>query len=189
MFPLHRAWQTAGERSDSTGAPSAIVNPSDSVPRVPALAMLGAFGRSVQRYWRQIREQWRNVQYTHELARREAELVRKAARRNRRRALVLLISLLNTAQRLEFRRYGYFHVTGGSSGERYRIRIDTVANIDVLHVNGAPKHRLCAGPVDVPVYAMMAGQLLYLQDPASEHRFLRHAKVHPVYPALAGIMQ
>lgn len=77
----------------------------------------------------------------------------------------------------------------GSSGDRYRIRMDTAANINVLNMDGNPKYRLCAGPVDVPVYAMMAGQLLYLQDPASERQFLRHAKIHPVYPALFGILQ
>lgn len=188
MFVLLRAWQAAGERSTPT-VPSAIRSPVDAARRGSALKALGAVARIPSRYWRQVRKQWENLQYAHELARSEADRVRKAARRSRRRALVLLIRQLNTEQHREFRRYGYFHVTGGSSGDRYRIRIDTAANIDVLHEDGNPKYRLCAGPVDVPVYAMMAGQLLYLQDPASERLFLRHAKIHPAYPGLSGILQ
>ncbi|WP_420473745.1 hypothetical protein [Noviherbaspirillum sp. ST9] len=122
----------------------------------------------------------------------EAERQRKAAKRSERRALVFLARQLNEVQRSEFRTFRYFHVTGGKSGDRYLIRPDKAANIDVLLADGRTKHRLCASPVGVPLYAMMAAQLLYLQDPESEQRFLRRAKVHPdptVFPGLPGIIQ
>lgn len=180
MFVLSRTWQVVSRRFTGTDAGSAIGRP------IITLGSLGAGVRRLYRYCRQVKEQWENLPCVHELARREAERVMKAARRSKRRALVLLLGQLNPEQRQEFRMYGYFHVTGGSSGDRYRIRVDTTANIDVLHADGNPKYRLCAGPADVPVYAMMAGQLLYLQDPASERRFLQRANIHPLYPVLSG---
>lgn len=90
-----------------------------------------------------------------------------------------MLSLLNQEQLHEFQTYGYFHVTGGSSGHTYRIRVDTAVNIDVLGENGAVRYHLCARPVgDIPMYDVMAGQLLYLQDAASETRFLDQAIRH-----------
>lgn len=100
-------------------------------------------------------------------------------RRAKRRSLSLLMRLLSPAQRQEFRQFGHFHVTGGASGNRYRIRPGTFANIDVLYPSGRVKHRLCAHPAgDVPVYDVMAAQMLHLQEPVCEQRFLRQANVH-----------
>lgn len=100
-------------------------------------------------------------------------------RRAKRRSLSLLMRLLSPQQRQEFRQFGHFHVAGGASGNRYRIRPGTFANIDVLYASGRVKHRLCAHPAgDVPVYDVMAAQMLHLQDPLSEPRFLRQANVH-----------
>lgn len=100
-------------------------------------------------------------------------------RRAKRRSLSLLMRLLSPQQRQEFRQFGHFHVNGGASGNRYRIRPGTFANIDVLYPSGRVKHRLCAHPAgDVPVYDVMAAQMLHLQDPQSEPRFLRQANVH-----------
>jgi len=99
--------------------------------------------------------------------------------RAEQRSFSLLLSLLNQEQRHEFQVYGYFHVTGGSSGDIYRIRVDTAVNIDVLGQNGSVKYHLCAHPMgNIPMYDVMAGQLLYLQDAASERRFLEHAIRH-----------
>ncbi|MGE5650395.1 MAG: hypothetical protein ACM34A_09370, partial [Bacillota bacterium] len=57
------------------------------------------------------------------------------------------------------------------------------ANIDVLTPEGRVRHRLCAHPAgDVPVFDVMAAQMLHLQDPGSEQRFLRRANVHPPLP-------
>ncbi|WP_019140183.1 hypothetical protein [Noviherbaspirillum massiliense] len=101
-------------------------------------------------------------------------------RQARRRALGLLVRLMSQEQREEFRRSGQFHVIGGSSGTHYRIRVAMFANIDVLHPDGRVKHRLCAHPAgDVPVYDVMAAQMLHLQDPTTEHRFLQQANIHP----------
>jgi hypothetical protein len=67
-------------------------------------------------------------------------------------------------------------VIGGRTGDRYRIRVGTIANIDVLRDDGIVKHRLCARLVDdVPAYDVMAAQLLHLQDATTELRFLRQA--------------
>lgn len=110
---------------------------------------------------------------------REQEQIRRD-RRAKRRALTLLLKLLSPQQRQEFREFRHFHVTGGRSGNRYRVRAATFANIDVLYANGRVKHRLCAHPTgDVPVYDVMAAQMLHLQDPVTEQRFLQRANVHP----------
>jgi hypothetical protein len=68
-------------------------------------------------------------------------------------------------------------VVGGSSGDLYRIRSGTIANIDVLRNESKVKWRLCVHPKGVPMYDVMAAQLLHLQDPLTEKRFLRHANV------------
>lgn len=105
------------------------------------------------------------------------EALRKA-RRAKRRALVLFLKLLNSEQRQEFRKYRHIYVTGARTGDRYRIRIDTVANIDVMHPDGTVKYRLCVRPVgNVPVFDVMAAQLLHLQDQDAEPRFLCQANI------------
>jgi hypothetical protein len=99
--------------------------------------------------------------------------------RAEQKALSLLLNLLNQEQRHEFQTYGYFHVTGAISGDRYRIRDDSAVNIDVVGENGTVRYRLCARPAGaIPVYDVMAAQLLYLQDSAAEKRFLNQAKRH-----------
>jgi hypothetical protein len=101
--------------------------------------------------------------------------------RAKRRSLGLMMSLLSPEQRLEFETCRYFHVIGGSTGTLYRIRVAAFANIDIPGPHGRTMYRLCAHPAgDVPVYDVMAAQLLHLQDPAAEKAFLRHAHVHPV---------
>lgn len=187
MFALSRAWQAVSRFFTSSPDAGAAVGRSDGVQgHSAALAALCAGTRNLYRRCLRVKGQWEQIRRANELAKREAERVRKEARRSERRALVLLVRQLNHEQRQEFRMYRHFHVTGGSSGNRYRIRPDATANIDVLLPGGKVKHRLCAGPVGVPVYALMAGQLLYLQDPASEPRFLQRANIHPTYPALSG---
>lgn len=112
----------------------------------------------------------------HDSERMAQEALRKE-RRARRRSLVLLLKLMNHDQRQEFRKCRYFHVTGAASGERYRIRTDLIANIDVLRDDGGVKYRLCVGPTGVPVYDVMAAQLLHLQDASTEQRFLQQANI------------
>jgi hypothetical protein len=108
------------------------------------------------------------------------------------RARMLLLSLLNDAQRREFQLNGYFHVTGGSSGDRYRIRFDSTVNIDVLNADDSVRFHLCARPAgNIPMYDVMAGQLLYLQDAGTEIRFLEQANRHVtlLFPPLAGLLE
>lgn len=116
-------------------------------------------------------------------ARRHNELVMMEEARKvhqaKRRALGLLLGLLNQEQRQEFQSCRYFHVIGGRTGTRYRIRVASFANIDVLDPSGSPMYRLCAHPAgDIPVYDVMAAQMLHLQDATTEERFLRQANVH-----------
>jgi hypothetical protein len=97
--------------------------------------------------------------------------------RARRKSLALLLGLMSAEQRQQFRQSGSFYVVGGSSGDLYRIRSGTIANIDVLRNESKVKWRLCVHPKGVPMYDVMAAQLLHLQDPLTEKRFLRHANV------------
>lgn len=133
------------------------------------------------RWWRWIRA----VQDAREQRGREA----KQRVRAEQRARALLLSLLNTEQRAEFEASSYFHVTGGSSGQRYRIRADSAVNIDVFAQDGSVRFHLCARPAgNIPMYDVMAGQLLYLQDGATEAFFLERANRHVTitFPAMAG---
>lgn len=121
------------------------------------------------------REWLRAAQHAREQRGREA--LQKACAE--RKALSLLLNLMSQEQRHDFHTCGYFHVTGGSSGDRYRIRVDSAVNIDVLGDDGAIKYHLCARPSgNIPMYDVMAGQLLYLQDGDAETRFLQRANRH-----------
>lgn len=145
--------------------------------------MIGAYAaRGLwARWWRWLRA----VQQAREQRGREAMQRVRAAQRAR----ALLLALLDDDQRDEFRASGYFHVTGGSSGDRYRIRFDSSVNIDVLDPNGTVRFHLCARPAgDLPMYDVMAGQLLYLQDGRSEVHFLEQAKRHVTiaFPIMGG---
>lgn len=136
------------------------------------------------RWWRWMRA----VQYAREQRGREA--MRRA--RVAQRARSLLLSLLNEEQRGEFQSSGCFHVTGGSSGDRYRIRADSSVNIDVFGADGAVRFHLCGRPTgNVPMYDVMAGQLLYLQDSSTEARFLEQANRHVtiLFPAMVGLLE
>ncbi len=127
------------------------------------------------RWWRWVRA----VQDAR--AHRSREAIQRA--RAEERARTLLLTLLSEEQRGDFQSKGYFHVTGGSSGDRYRIRFDSTVNIDVLGADGSVRYRLCARPVgDIPMYDVMAGQILHLQDGGAELRFLEQAKRHDAIP-------
>jgi hypothetical protein len=87
---------------------------------------------------------------------------------------------MSAEQRQTFRTLGYFFVTGAHSGDRYCIRADMNANIDVLEHAGGADYRLCVLPAgEIPIYDVMAAQLLYLQDPRAEVLLLREAKLYP----------
>lgn len=135
------------------------------MPRLPAALAL----------WTHCREWLQAVQLARERRSRQALQQAQAEQR----ALSLLRTLLSREQHDEFDRYGYFHVTGGRSGVRYRIRRNCGVNVDVLGNDGNVHYHLCARPAgDIPMSDVMAGQLLFLQDPDAEPQFLEHAKKH-----------
>jgi hypothetical protein len=103
----------------------------------------------------------------------------KLRARAEQRARSLLLNLLNDEQRYEFEAHGFFYVTGGGSRDRYRIRLDSAVNVDLLGEDGKVRYHLCARPTgDIPMYDVMAGQLLFLQDRTTETHFLAQAKKH-----------
>jgi len=93
-------------------------------------------------------------------------------RRASERSLNLLLRCLTPAQRAEFARSNAFKVRG-KSGQQYRITYATTGNIEVLAQRGIVDRRLCAGPVGVPIPAVMLAQKLMLETQESE--FLRIA--------------
>jgi hypothetical protein len=98
----------------------------------------------------------------------------------KREALAVLLRLLSREQRRTLRQQHCFYVRGGCSGSLYRIRNAENANIDLLGARGVVQYRLCILPEgDIPLYSIMATQLLHLQDPGAEHEFLREADVYP----------
>lgn len=131
-------------------------------------------------FYRWAREQVLDARrHNEELMRDERRNVRRA----QRRSLTLLMRLQTPEQREEFRMTRQFHVIGGKTGTRYRIRAATLVNIDVLDNDGTVMHRLCAHPTgDVPLYDVLAAQMLHLQDPSTELRFLQQAYVHSALP-------
>jgi hypothetical protein len=134
---------------------------------------------------------WRWVCAVQDARERRGRAALQRARADQR-ARALLLSLLNEEQRGEFQCRGYFHVTGGSSGDRYRIRADSAVNIDVIGADGVVRFHLCARPGgDIPMYDVMAGQLLYLQDGSTETRFLGQANRHVtlLFPPMAVLLE
>jgi hypothetical protein len=181
MPTLNEAWRAICQFFARTDTPVTVVpetGRADNIHRCnDAQEIARAGGSGLHGFYERVKEQVLETQRNSELVMQEE--MRKD-RRAKRKALSLLMRQLNPEQRQEFRKFRYFHVIGGSSGNRYRIRVATFANIDALCANGRVKHRLCAHPAgDVPVYDVMAAQLLHLQDPAAEQRFLQRANAHP----------
>ncbi len=185
MRGLNRAWRLIRRFIARTDAVVAAAGRGHRGPagiqwRNNALQVVRSGGRRL--YWLC----GRAMDWMQEAQRNSERVAREAIRNERRakrRALILLLKQLNPEQRREFRKHRYFHVIGGSSGDRYRIRVDLIANIDVLHYDGIARYRLCVRPTgDIPVYDVMAGQLLHLQDPGAEQRFLQQANIHSTLP-------
>lgn len=178
---LSGAWRTLRRFLSDSGTPVAAAESIGTgemmQPQNEESQAVAMNNRRLHGFYERMMEQVLEAQRNNELVRQEE--IRKD-RRAKRRSLTLLMKLLNPEQREEFRTCRHFHVVGGSSGIRYRIRVAPFANIDVLRADGKVRHRLCAFPAgDVPVYDVMAAQMLHLQDPATEQRFLLRANVHP----------
>lgn len=148
--------------------------------------MTGA--QAARAMWRRL---WRWVRAVQDAREQRGRAALQRARANQR-SLSLLLTLLNEEQRAEFQARGCFHVIGGSSGDRYRIRADSSVNIDAYGADGVVRFHLCARPAgDIPMYDVMAGQLLYLQDGSTEARFLEQANRHVtlLFPPMAVLLE
>ena len=96
--------------------------------------------------------------------------------RAQERSLELLLQHLSPAQRTEFKRSKAFRVCG-QSGQQYRITYGNAGNVEALTPAGAVSRRLCAGPLELPIPAVMLAQKLMLETQESE--FLRIAALGP----------
>ena len=134
---------------------------------------------------------WRWVRAVQDAREQRGRAAMQRARADQR-ARALLLTLLNEEQRGEFEARGYFHVSGGGSGDRYRIRADSAVNVDVFGADGLVRFHLCARPTgDIPMCDVMASQLLYLQDRSTEARFLEQANRHVtlLFPPMAVLLE
>jgi len=182
MRALNEAWRSVCRFMGRTNTPdprttssTGVVDLFNDVPQA-----VRSCSRQLHLFYERFREEMQGAQRYREMTWQDA--VREDRRANRR-ALILLTKLLNPEQRQEFRKSGHFQVIGGSTGDRYRIRAGMIANIDVLRDDGTVKYRLCVLPTGgVPVYDVMAAQLLHLQDPDSEPRMLQQANVYLARP-------
>jgi hypothetical protein len=80
------------------------------------------------------------------------------------RGIRLLMENLSAAQRKQYEKYGYFDVTGGKTGKRYRIRHGRQMNIEQLDRNG---RRVC-GWCFFPQGSLVAGDIMLAQKAALE---------------------
>ena len=79
-------------------------------------------------------------------------------------ALQLLRENLSTDQCQQYDKHGYFDVTGGTSGKRYRIRHGRQMNVDELDNTGRPVRWLCF----LPEGRLPTGDILLAQKIALE---------------------
>ena len=180
MAGLVEEWRSlcrflGGRSGSENGAANAGSNDVNAAPPANLLTLMRDLGGTLRSWFRPARPRVRAAEASSVPLWLEA--TREEPRANRR-ALGLLLKLLNSEQREEFRKCGHFHVIGGKSHAHYRIRPDRVANIDVLGDDGTVLYRLCVAPAGaVPVYDVMAAQMLHLQDATAEERFLQMANV------------
>lgn len=82
----------------------------------------------------------------------------------RKRAKRLLLEHLSREQALQFWRYGYFDVIGGTTHTRYRIHQRIAVNVEAMH-NGRVVKCLCFAPTG----GLPWGDVLLAQKLALEH--------------------
>ena len=78
-------------------------------------------------------------------------------------ALQLLNEILSPDQRAQYTAYGYFEVTGGQTGKRYRIKAGSQMNVEELDASGRRVRGLCFLPRGVPIGDIMVAQKLALE--------------------------
>lgn len=97
-----------------------------------------------------------------------------------RKALSLLLRVLNPRQRQSLRETGSFTLLGGASGLRYRLRTSGQANVEQLDAAGAVAYRLRIAPAcELAFPGWLTMQALHLQDQEMEYPFLVAAQVFP----------
>jgi hypothetical protein len=81
------------------------------------------------------------------------------------KGLALLKQWLSPAQLAQYEKYGYFEVTGGDSGKRYRIRRTHQMNVDELNEHGVRTVTWCFGPEgELPIGDVMLAQKIALEN-------------------------
>lgn len=144
-------------RVSGRGGPPRVREPSfdedDAAPRHHEVQ------RRLLAWWAQQRpEPARNVFFGQDFA---GEV---GSRRAQERGLRLLKENLAPAQRQQYDRHGFFDVTGGRTGKRYRIRHGRQMNIEQLDKNG---RRVC-GWCFYPQGALVVGDVMLAQKVALE---------------------
>jgi hypothetical protein len=86
------------------------------------------------------------------------------SKRAQERGLQLLKENLTVAQRRQYEKHGFFDVTGGKTGKRYRIRHGRQMNIEQLDRNG---RRVC-GWCFFPQGSLVSGDVMLAQKAALE---------------------
>ena len=85
-------------------------------------------------------------------------------REEERRGIQLLIDHLSPEQRAQYEKRGYFEVTGGDTGRRYRIRRGSQMNVEALDRNSCRVHLLCFMPEGrIPLGDIMLAQKIALE--------------------------
>jgi hypothetical protein len=80
------------------------------------------------------------------------------------RGMRLFKANLTPAQLAQYEQHGYFELTGGDTGRRYRIRRGTTMNIDEVDENGKLVQKWCF----VPTGNLVAGDVYLAQKIALE---------------------
>jgi hypothetical protein len=79
-------------------------------------------------------------------------------------ALQLMSEVLSPEQRAQYNSHGFFDVTGGQTGKRYRIRFGSQMNVEELDASG----RLVRGLCFIPKGGLPIGDILVAQKLALE---------------------
>jgi hypothetical protein len=149
--------RTAPRDRDPTGQPHAVPEPAgsetDEIPRRQETQ------RRLLEWWAQQRNDYaRSALFG---AGMSTDI---GSKRAQERGIQLLKENLTPIQRKQYEKYGYFDVTGGKTGKRYRIRHGRQMNIEQLDRNG---RRVC-GWCFFPQGSLVSGDVMLAQKAALE---------------------
>jgi hypothetical protein len=102
----------------------------------------------------------------------------------RARSLHLLRENLTPDQLQQLTKQGFFEVTGGATGNHYRISRGTSMNVSKLDSKGSAISRLCFYPAS----ALAEGDILLAQKLALELYELDTLAVANIFPAADGVI-